>query len=519
VRTRTPTTALVFGAGHNALICATLLAKAGYAVTVVESQPYFGGAATNTAFNCGCQVSRGANVLSLLDDDVLNLIGQYIDVDWKDLFLVPNPQRILHSAHETLVIRALAESDLVRDLSSQTGEPENAIQRLFEDLGRAALAVADLWTDPFASRSLYVQRLNGVYQGCASDFLDGSIESYVTRRVRSEQLRIAFGALGSLIAAHLNEAGSAFCLLYQASGNLAFSPNYALVRGGIGTISQLLIKTAEASGVRLIAGEGVSAIHIRDSEIDYLVTSSGRRLYADCYVSGFGPAMTQLLCTSSDLKTVCDFMPLSGRGATHETACAKIVCLLPVSVAMEAFRQGDELVVQRVFCAGMDEHSRSAQSANRGVPSDRPTIEVTAPAMIGAERACAEHIPVCIYGLYFPYDWCRSVADESKLEEEICERVFWSLEQMMPGLSQALTIQEVITPLTLERDFGMFRGDVDHGSFANGNVLDRRGYGILPHGTTPTRKLFNCSSGIHPGGFVTGRPGLTCAKTILTSSK
>lgn len=512
---RPHTTVLILGAGHNGLICATVLAKSGYDVTVLEARSDFGGAAATSTFTCGCQVSRAANVLSLLDKAVLNLIEEHVEVDWNDLFLVPDPQRVVHSSDATLVIRALPADELIRDLSSQTGESELSIQRIFTDIESAAISVADLWTDPYASRALFAERLNAVYKNCAHDFLDGSIESFVSHRLESEQLRIAFGALGSLTTAHLNEVGSAFCLLYLASGNLPFSPNYALPKGGMGVISHLLVKTAQASGVRLVAGEGVSAILVSNDEVEGVVTTSGRHVHADCYVSGFGPAMTQSLCVDLDEQNSAAISRVAQITALHETACVKLVCLLPVASAMDAFRQGSDIITQRVFCAGTQEHNQSAEAANRGEPSNLPTIEVTAPAMIGAERACSEHIPVCIYGLYFPYAWCVSVSDENKLREEICTRVFRSLEQIMPGLSKLLMIKEVLTPLTLEREFGMLRGDVDHGSFANRNVLDHRGYAILPHGTSPTRKLFNCSAGIHPGGLVTGRPGLTCAKTII----
>lgn len=508
-------TVLVMGAGHNGLICASALAMSGYNVNVLEARSDFGGAAATSTFSCGCQVSRAANVLSLLDQAVLNLIDRHIDVEWSDLFLVPNPQRVIHSADSTLTIRALPVDDLVRDLSSQTGESEVAIQGIFRDLDLAASSVSDLWTDPYASRALFTDRLNTAYLGCARDFLDGSIETFTTRHLESEQLRVAFGALGSLTTALLSEAGSAFCLLYLASGNLSFSPNYALVRGGIGTISQLLVEAAKAEGVRLVAGEGVSAIQVRDDEVECIVTTLGRRLIADYYVSGFGPTMTQRLCISVDEQKKRNATPEKPITALHETACAKLICLLPAAMARSLFRQGDEPVVQRVFCAGTFEHNRSADAANRGIPSELPTIELTAPAIIGAERSCTEHIPVCIYGLYFPYDWCRSVLNEQKLHEEICSRMFRSLDHIMPGLSKLLVIKEILTPLSLEREFGMLHGDVDHGSFAHGNILDNRGYSMLPHGSSPTRKLFNCSAGIHPGGLVTGRPGLTCAKTII----
>lgn len=516
---RSSTTALIIGAGHNGLICATMLAKAGYDVTVLEARPDFGGAAATSTFACGCQVSRAANVLSLLDQAVLNLIEEHVQVNWDDLFLVPNPQRVVHSSDATLVIRALPIAELVRDLSSQTGEPELTIQRMFNDIERAATSVSGLWTDPYASRAMFATRLNSVYQDCARDFLDGSIESFVSSRLDSEQLRIAFGALGSLTTSQLNEAGSAFCLLYLASGNLPFSPNYALPKGGMGAIGHLLVESAQTSGARLVAGEGVSAILVRNHEVESVVTTLGRRVSADCYVSAFGPAMTERLCVSLDAHNTTD-LPGVGQGtALHETACAKLVCLLPVAAAMDAFRLERDVIVQSVFCAGMQEHNRLAEAASLGEPSDLPTIEVTVPALIGAESACSEHIPVCIYGLYFPYAWCASVADEDKLREDICTRMFRSLEQIAPGLSKSLVVKEVLTPLTLEREFGMLRGDVDHGSFANHNVLDRRGYAMLPHGTSQTRKLFNCSAGIHPGGLVTGRPGLTCAQTIIGLGK
>ena len=458
-------------------------------------------------------------MLSLLDRAVLNLIEEYLQVDWKDLFLVPDLQRVVHSSDATLVIRVLPAAELVRDLSSQTGESELAIQKLFSDLDGAASSVSDLWTDPYASRALFTERLNTVYQGCAREFLDGSIDSFVSRRLKSEQLRIAFGALGSLTTAHLGEVGSAFCLLYLASGNLSFSPNYALLKGGMGVIAHLLVESAQASGARLVAGEGISTIHIRNDEVECVETTSGRRISSDCYISAFGPAMTQRLCVNLDIHNNADLLRAGQFAALHETACAKLVCLLPVAAGMDAFRQGNDVIVQRVFCAGMQEHNRFTEAAGRGEPSDLPTIEVTAPAIIGAERACSEHIPVCIYGLYFPYGWCCSMSDEDKLREEICLRMFRSLEHIVPGLSKLLVVKEVLTPLTLEREFGMLRGDVDHGSFANRNVLDRRGYAILPHGTSPIRKLFNCSAGIHPGGLVTGRPGLTCAQTIIGLGK
>ena len=173
--------------------------------------------------------------------------------------------------------------------------------------------------------------------------------------------------------------------------------------------------------------------------------------------------------------------------------------------------------MRTIFCGGLEEFSSAASDAHGGHPSDFPYVEVTATALALETDACPAHIPISLYALFFPYDWCLSLGERGA-ERHIVARVRASLARWDPLLASELDVRDVLSPLSLEKEFGMWRGDVDHGSFADGNLLETRGYGRLPHGTTEFRNLFNCSSGIHPGGLVSGRPGLVCAQTVIAGA-
>ncbi len=496
---------LVLGGGHNGLVCASLLARSGLSVTVIEAAPTFGGAASTYQFTCGCQISRAANSISLLDIDVVRLIGNYN----KELpaFTVPDPQLVVFSGSSPITLRPLSAEALAADLSRQTQEPIEALLLFFSDLSAAAAAVAHLWTDPYASRERFMDALAAVDSRYKARFLENSIHSTVSEYFSSSGLQLVLGSLNSIVPVPITEPETSFCLLYLGSGNLGFSPNYALVQSGMGHLARLLEDTARATGVSLNANEAALAINIADGAVSSVSTSQRREISADLYVSAFGPIPTSRLMSPAGKHQHLKI-------GAHETACAKLNCLAPRDLACRLLRRDGRPTAKVVFCGSIEDLESAARDAQRGVPTTNPFIELMAPSLIGAESSCPCHIPLSLYALYFPYEWCASVG-EKDAEETIKDRVLASLSRWLPELSSELEIVDINTPLSIERQFNMWHGDVDHGSFLDGNILDSRGYGLLPHGRTDLPNLFNCSAGIHPGGLVSGRPAITCAKTIL----
>jgi len=502
---------LILGGGHNGLVCASLLARSGLQVTLIESQSSFGGAASTYRFPCGCELSRAASSISLFDAKVFELIREYACTELSSIFIVPNPQTVVVTPTSSLVLRPLTAEAFAADLSAQVGEPVASLLSFLTDLDSAAASIAHLWTDPYASLEKFTKLLNAVHPAYAKRFLRNSIQETIAEYFVTEDLQLVLGALSSIVAAPFTEPGTSFCLLYLSSGNLSFSPNYALPVGEMGPLFQLLYRTAVAAGVRLYASEAAVSINVLDGKVHSVSTHRGRELSADIYVSGFGPITTDLLLSSSSFSSG---PKTKLEPKCYETSCAKLNCLLPRELALEALAYRDEKMPKLILCGSVEEFTAAAIEARLGVPTDYPYVELLAPSLVGAEAACPLHIPVSLYALYFPYDWCLRLGTAAAVAG-IDQRVRATLARWRPEVASAIEVVDVHTPVSLEGAYGMWHGDVDHGSFAYGNILDRRGYGLLPHGVTSLPNLFNCSAGIHPGGLITGRPAITCSKTIL----
>jgi phytoene dehydrogenase-like protein len=499
---------LVIGGGHNGLILATLLADRGYRVRVLEARTTVGGAAETIRFRCGCLVSRAANLLRLLDNSVMPLLARASTVPLQEVFHVPEFQTLVRTVAGDLSLRSTATAELSAMLAEQTGESESRICSYFTDLGSAANIVAPLWTDPLATRRLFRQKLDEAGRQYSELFLDGSIDHTAKHYFSNELVAFALCDLCNLIVRSTSERTSAFCLLYLASGNAPFAPAYALPRGGMGTIVDLLLKSALISGVEIETGAAVVELLVRQDRIDRAVLADGRIMTADIFVTGVGPATTERMIIDS-----------GGTGSqiqasAYETGAAKFSGVVPKSVFFREFGPKKTWPGQIVLCENRTTFQECTRLASLGGASEYPLVEVNLPVPNHEGSHCSKHMPISVYSMFFPYSWCKELGPE-RSSKEMENRVRKVIGRWYPQVADSFVIEDLLSPLSCETIYGMFRGDVDHGSFAAGNSIDGRGYALLPHGSTRYSNLFSCSAGIHPGGLISGRPAMVCARTIL----
>lgn len=475
-------------------MCALELSDAGLQVSVLDQEPRIGGAASTDRLECGCSLPTGANVAPLVDKSLLERVG----LDPASLFLESRPL-LASVAGETFSVPA--RSDQLVQWSEINFEAGDATERFLSDVGATAAAVMPLWSDPFATEERFRAAAVAAIGPQGARFVDGSLLELARAYFPdSASLRVLLVGIQNLLQAPLSEPGSAFSVLYLAGGNCE-SAGDGVVRGGLRTITDALYEACLEAGVQFRLSAQASAFELADNRVVAVSLTDGESIGGDVFVCGFSPRSMVKMCESRRIPDIDE--------APYGTGCVKINGLAPRAVLESHLGFLQTGAIQSVHCASEDRMVELGRTAAAGEAGAACLIEVVATSLADGTSSCADHSAVSIYGLYYPYALDQPSTSAAR---------DWLLDQLAEvneELSKSIEVVSVASPGRLESRWGMLRGDVDHGSLAVGNRAERRGSGLLPHGSTAIPNLFNCSSGIHPGGLVTGRPGRIAAMAVL----
>jgi len=512
---------VVVGAGHNGLACAALLAKAGRKPLVLERRPVVGGAAVTEEFHPGFKVSSLAHVAGPLRPSLVEALRLRIET------VFPEP-RFVAPLGDGRVLRLWGDVQRTAgELRAFSGKDADRWPAFHETLSRMAGALSgvldatppdvdhpgfrDIWS--LLGVGLAVRRLGreDVYRllrwgpMAVADFAGEWFESAPVRALIAA--RGVFGAFAGPWS-----AGTTANLLLQAAANGGDGAgSCVMVKGGLGALTQALADAARRLGAEIRTGAEVERLAVREGRVCGVVLAGGEEIEAGAVVSNADPGRTFLRMLDPRLLDPVDLQRL--RNYQQTGMCSKVNLALSGLPSFKGVSEAATLSGRIHIAREIDEIERAFDDAKHGGISARPWLDATIPTLTDPSLAPAGRHVMSIYVQYTPFRLKQG--DWDAVRSELGETVLRTLEEYAPGISGLVLHRQVLTPLDLERTYGLTGGHPFHGEPSLNQLFTMRPLLGLGRYRGPLPGLYLCGAGAHPGGGVTGAPGANAAREIL----
>ena len=517
--------AVIIGGGHNGLVTAAYLAGNGRRVVVLEARELVGGCAVTEEIWPGYKISTASYLLSLMQQKVvddLDLPRFGYAVDAKDpAFFSPYPdgRYILTWQDE-----AQTQSEIAR-FSKKDAETYPKYNAHLERLGMVAESLLLTTPPDFPPSSIgdFIEylKLAGKMRGLSRAEIVGlvkiftqSVADFLDDWFESDELKVMLATDGVIGAnGGPRSPGTAYILLHHTMGGVdGHRGLWGFVRGGMGTVSEAIAASAKARGTEIRTNARVERILTKDGRSAGVVLEGGEEFHAPIVASNLDPKLTFLhLLAPSEL-------PEEFRSGIEKFRCEGTS--LKMNLALSGTPEfkvlpeaGPHLGATMHICPSVDYIERAWDDAKYGRPSHSPAIEMTMPTMYDKSLAPEGHHIMGIFMQYAPYTLKDTTWDE--LCEPYTERVLDVIEEYVPNIRRILVHRQTLTPLDLERRFGITGGNIFHGEMSLDQMFVMRPLAGWARYRTPVKGLYLCGSGGHPGGGVMGAPGHNCAREIL----
>ncbi|MEC9010200.1 MAG: NAD(P)/FAD-dependent oxidoreductase [Planctomycetota bacterium] len=502
--------AIIIGGGHNALVCAGYLARAGLDVLVLERRDFVGGATATEELFPGFHVSSCSYICHLLQAKVIDDLEmrkhgfEVLPLDPEPFQPYPDGRRLArwHSPERTqaeLASFSLRDAAALPQWNAFWRRAAGIVYPWFlrrpPSLGELKDSVAG--TDDAA----FLQRLLTVSMG------DLVREFFEDEAVRGSFLQVQ--DVGDPEA-----AGGAFCYTHIRCDAFSRPEDIGIVRGGMGMIANSLADSAREHGVHIRTGSIVERITIDAEGARGVVLDDGTEISSKLVVSGADPKRTLLGLVGPDHLPADWVTPV--REMKTRTAYLKFHAALDrLPDFSRYFPDGYDprYIASMKLCPSMEYYSKAWHDAAAGRPATEPVMEVQIPSVIDDSLTQPGQHVMSVWGLYAPVQPRDSNWDQ--IREAVGEALIDVLCQYAPELRDCLIDWSLFTPADLEKRVWLTDGNIRHLDSVPEQFLDLRpmkgwaGYG------TPIAGLFLCGAGTHPGGEVTGACGHNAAHTIL----
>jgi phytoene dehydrogenase-like protein len=527
--------AIVVGGGHNALVTAAYLARAGRRIVVLERRGHVGGAA-ETAELGGVRVPRLADTVGRIRPSVvkdLELRSHGLRLVAPDVrVFAPGPDRraITLWTDVARTVEGLRTSASAADASAYP-EFDRLVRSLGSFLAGLAAETPPDVKSPGIGDALMGLKLGRTLRGLGKHdshtilrVLPMAVADFVAEAFETDALRAAIawrGVRHSFLGPW--SAGSTAILLGDAAGNDGGAAGQTVFAvGGPGALSEALASAVRAAGGEVRTGAEVAAITSHDGGVTGVALASGEELRSSVVVSGVDPKRT--LVELADPVAIGPTMRWRAGNYRTPGVVAKInlvVDRLPTFLA--AGGEDEQLLRGRIIVAPrIDAIERAFDAAKYGRPSETPVLEATIPSLVDPSLVdgapAGTHI-VSISAQYAPYRLRDGGWDDAGRAEAFADAVVGVLDELAPGLASSVRAREVITPLDLEREYGLTGGHPLHGEQALDQFFLWRPFLGSGRYRLPIDGLYLCASGAHPGGGITGQPGQNAAREILSDLK
>ncbi len=541
--------AIVIGGGHNGLTCAAYLARAGRKVVVLERRHVLGGAAVTEEIFPGFKFSVCSYVVSLLRPEII----RELDLPQHGMELLPLDGTFTPMANGDYLWRVNDHDKTRREIARHSrldAEAYDEYGKAMIEMGRFAKPILSMQPpDPtsLAPRGLlellgigkrfrgmrFHDRVNQVQllTMSAVDFLDQWFETDVLKATMA-----ASGIIGTFQG--VRSPGTAYVLLHHYMGEIdgAFR-SWGLSRGGTGAVSNAIASAARAFGADIRTESPVSRILTKDGRATGVALENGNELAANVVVSSVDPNLT-FLKFMDERELPADFVQgvrrYKFRGSSGKVNLA--LDTLPDFTCLPG--PGRHLRGAMSISPSIDYMERAYDEAKYGGFSSRPYMDIVIPSLTDPSVAPpGKHVMSC-FVQYAPYDLTRQPAtgppslarqeqsfgetgtadgnhpwDEQR--EAFGDAVINAIAEYAPNIRDIILHRQVLTPLDIERTFGLTEGNIFQGELTLEQLFFLRPVPGWAEYATPIDRLYLCGSATHPGGGIMGAPGKNAARRIL----
>jgi phytoene dehydrogenase-like protein len=519
---------IIIGAGHNGLTAAAYLARAGRQVLVLERRHVVGGAAVTEEVFPGFRFSVCSYVVSLLRPEII----RELDLPRHGLEILPLDGTFTPMPNGDYLWRVNDHARTRREIARHSrldAEAYDEYGRAMVEMGRFVKPILGMLPpdptslDPRGLKQLLFllrrfQQLSRHDQYnqvqlmtmSAIDFLDQWFETDVLKATMS-----ASGIIGTFLG--VRSPGTAYVLLHHYMGEIdgAFR-SWGLARGGTGAISNAIADAARAAGVQIRCEAEVARILVRGNRAEGVVLANGDELRASVVASSLDPRLTFLRLLNSGLlpdEFLADIHRYKFRGSS-----AKVNLALD---ALPAFRAlpgaGAHLRGAISISPSVDYMERAYDDAKYGRYSRRPYIDIVIPSLTDTSVAPpGKHVMSC-FVQYAPYELKDGTWDQQR--DAFGDTVLDTLAEYAPNLRDIVLHRQVVTPLDLEREWGLSEGNIFQGELTLEQLFFLRPAPGWAQYRTPVTNLYMCGSATHPGGGIMGAPGRNAARRILAETR
>lgn len=519
--------AVIIGAGHNGLVCAAYLAKAGMRTCLVERQPFVGGAAISREVWPGYKVSVASYWMSLLQPKImldLDLLNNGVEV-------IPVPPSFQPFSSGKGIVYWSDEERFKHELAQFSVKDAEAYPKFMAHMNDLIPFVRRLLfetpIDPTTGRIKDIGRTLGLAWRMRDiggrvydlwDLLTLSAHDYLRRWFESDEVLTAFGCYASGSAGLISPKtqGSAYVLArpLMRDNATAAGPG-GLVRGGMGSISDALLKVAVKHGAEVITGQSVMHVDIHGARARGVVLDDGQVITASTVISNAGAKATYLDLIGRD-KLADDVVQRVERHRTDSIAFKINLATksLPRWTAYDERRLNAPDPGSVTIAENSDELEDAFYSARNGEMAKRPYLWITTPSAFDVTVAPKGKHVVQIMGGHVPYT-LRNREWNDATRNELLKIVLDQICRYAPGFDTEILHAQILTPPDIEKMFAMAGGHVHHGEMSLDQVFFRRPIAQYANYRTPIAGLYMCGAACHPGGGVTGVPGHNAAREIL----
>ena len=522
--------AIIIGGGHNGLVAASYLAKAGKKVLVLEKRHLVGGATVTEEIYPGFKFSVFSYVVSLFRPEIirdLKLPQHGMTILPLESTLTPLPDgRFLYRGndhHETL--RNIAQ------FSQRDADAYDEYGRSMYFMAKAAKYILDIIPpDPTSLNPRELRGLGNLAQhflGLGEEklylmakLMTMSAADFVAQWFESEPLRATLSASG-IIGTYMGprSPGSAYVLLHHYMGEIDGAYRaWGFHKGGTGGLAEVLARAARSLGVEIRLNANVSQVIIKNGQSTGVALANGDEIYADAVVSSLDPKLTFLKLVESkwlpdDLLDSIQKFNISGSSGKVNLALDGLPDLAgePMAKLGHASRR---LMSGAISISPHTDHlERAYDDAKYGEFSKRPYIDVILPSMIDPDMAPpGKHVMSC-FVQYAPYNLKGGWNDEKR--EAFGDAVVNTLAEFFPNIKDLILHRQVLTPIDIENIAGLSQGNIFHGELSLSQLLFLRPAAGYAKYRTPVQGYWQCGSGTHPGGGIMGAPGRLAALELL----
>jgi phytoene dehydrogenase-like protein len=511
---------IVIGGGHNGLVNAAYLAKAGRKVLVLERRHVLGGAAVTEELHPGFKYSVCSYVVSLLRPEIireLDLARHGLEILPLDgtFTPMPNGDHLWRVNDHAKTRRAIARHSKV------DAEAYDEYGKAMVEMGRFVKPILTMTPpdpttlEPSGLRDLLF--LGRRFQSLgpedqynqiqlmtmsAVDFLDQWFETDVLKATMA-----ASGIIGTFQG--VRSPGTAYVLLHHYMGEIdgAFR-SWGLARGGTGAISNAIADAAKEAGVEIRTNTTVSKIMVKDGAVLGVVLESGDYITSNRVSSSVDPNLTFLRMVGAEHlppEFVDDVRRYKFRGSSGKVNLA--LDALPDFLAMPG--SGPHLRGAISISPSVEYMERAYDEAKYGRYSRRPYIDIVIPSLTDPSVAPpGKHVMSC-FVQYAPYHLREGSWDEHR--EAFGDTVINTIAQYAPNIKDIILHRQVLTPLDFEREWGLTEGNIFQGELTLEQLFFLRPAPGWARYTTPIKGLYMCGSATHPGGGIMGAPGRNAA--------